>query len=793
MTYSLSSKVDAGSSLAGFNKIATDTASGELLSAGLNFTMRQENLLLRGIKTGVFLILLTPLVLGPFGLTFSAYPKAVFFRSLVEIVFILYLLLVFLNPRYLPKISTLVLTILFFIGTLVLTSFNGINFHRSFFGDPERAEGVISYLHLLAFFLILISVFNKEKEWFKILKITVIVSGISSFAGILQKLGFASFYGISLPNRISGTLSNPDFFAPYIVLTSFLGIFVLLSEKEKKWKNLWKLILILNCFTLILSGTRGAWIGMGIGITFLLCFWFFRYSDLKQKKRKKILFGFLILSIFALLIIPNQGKLGLEKSYFFQRFFGIFSPSSLGSRLDVWEISLNAWKEKPILGWGPESFSFVFDKYFKSDYLQYIPEAMYFDYPHNKVMELMAGTGLLGTLSYFSIFIVAFFYLFFRRAKSFNNALVSKIKGHKSSIINLTLAAFLISYFSQNLFIFDTVCTYLIFFLFLAFLNNNFLARSELKILEENKEPSRSKSPFFLKIVIVFLIFLSLITFYQVNYKPTVAAMAFPRSLDYEQTEPGKALLGYKQGINKNTIYDKDFRIVLIERLILILENNWANKDTEEEIIKTLSYLRPLLEKDLEKADRRPFDYYRYLARINEKIYLFSKDPKALAAMEEAAKKGLDFNDQKPPFYRLIGAVKILENNYEEGEEFFQKAFALTPGRFEDRTESHRRLAIAYFRAGDKPKAAEQFKKVLDRRYCYKKVILSLKKEKIPPKITQAEVSFAEAVAVLYCRELNDFETCQQIYEKTMEIYPEYKTILQYHLEALMKEKEPAR
>ena len=56
--------------------------------------MKYEATLLKWIKWGVILTIFMPLVLGPFGITLSNWPKAVFFRILVEIIFILYWLLV---------------------------------------------------------------------------------------------------------------------------------------------------------------------------------------------------------------------------------------------------------------------------------------------------------------------------------------------------------------------------------------------------------------------------------------------------------------------------------------------------------------------------------------------------------------------------------------------------------------------------------------------------------------------------------------------------------------------------
>jgi len=411
------------------------------------------NFLLIGIKVGVILILLTPLVLGPFGLSLSNYPKTIFFRTLVEIIFVFYLLLVFFDPKYLPKISILVLAVSLYAGVLLLTSFLGFNFFRSFFGDLYRVEGVILYLHLLTFFLIIISIFPKKEDWFLFFKITAIVSAFSSFAGILQKLGIFQFYGLGLPGRISGTWTNPDFFGPYIVLTIFLGIIVLLDEKNKNWRAIWASILILNFITLILSGTRASWIGFGIGIVFLVL--------LNRRKRKIILLGALGFVLLVLLLVLNQEKLSLAENVLFQRAVSIFDIETLlkSSRLPVWQTAIRAWEERPIFGWGPESFSYLYDKYFKASYLQSIPKNINFDRPHNKILEVMTSSGVIGLLSYLLIFSAIFFCLY--RARK------------KNPVLILILTAFFISYFVQNLFCFDTIGTYLLFFLVLGFINNN--------------------------------------------------------------------------------------------------------------------------------------------------------------------------------------------------------------------------------------------------------------------------------------------------------------------------------
>ncbi len=744
----------------------------------LIYIMGYKDIFLKIIKIGIILILFTPLILGLFGLTVSSYPKAVFFRSLVEIIFIFYVLLVFLDRKYLPKISSLILATSLFVGILILTSLTGFNFHRSFWGDLYRVEGVILYIHLLVFLLILISVFQRKKEWLKLFRITVIISAICSFAGILQKLGIFSFYDPGSTLRISGTWTNPDFFAPYIVLTIFIAIFLLAVEKKRNWKVVWVAILALNCFTLILSGTRAAWIGFGAGLIFLFSFWLFGCSNLNHKKREAILSGILILSILFLGVVLNSDRLSLTENLYFQRMISMFDweSGSVQSRLINWEITLDGWKDKPVLGWGPESFGFVFDKYFKADYIEELSEDVFYDRPHNKVLELTATTGILGILGYLFIFFTVFYLLF----KSYKRAIAGS-KENFRPILSLILIAFFISYFIQNLFCFDTIGNNLIFFLVIGFVSNNFLfSRNKKSLITENL--SGEKKAFFHRrnfriVLTIFFISLSLITFYQLNFKPTTASRILVRGAIPGKEGFSKTLSEYKKALSQNTIFDKDLRRKVTGVLIYVLEKHKIPKNTEREIIEFLSDLKPFLEKDLEEPDIGYLGSHELLARVNERIYLLSKDPEALKDMEKVVMRAISFNEQSPKFYRLLGKIKIFQGKYSEGEALFQKAYRLTPEKLEDEINLYEYLGVAYFRAGNKQKAAENFKKALDRKFCL---------ERFNPMPSQETLAFAQKVARIYCRDLNDLETCRQIYEKAMEIFPENQKQLQFELETFL-------
>lgn len=693
------------------------------------------------IKIGVFLILLTPLVLGPFGISLSNFPKTIFFSTLTEIIFILYLLLVLFDSKYLPKLSILVLTLSIYLGVLVLTSLTGINFNLSFFGDLRRVEGVIHHLHFLVFFLVLISIFQKKKDWLLLFKTTVIVSALSSLAGILQKLDIFSFYGLS-PSRISGTWTNPDFFAPYIVLAIFLAIYLLREEKDKNWRVVWTSILILNLVTLILSGTRAAWVGFGVGIIFLFSFWFFGPSKLNPRTRKAILFGILVLSILVLIIILNQEELSFAKKGLIQRALTVFDLSVIfrSSRLPVWQIAIEAWEERPIFGWGHESSSYLADKYFRAGFLQYI----HFDRPHNKILEAMTSTGVIGLLSYLSIFFVVF-YLLFRPRKS-------------KALLNFILVSFFISYFVQNFFCFDTIGTYLLFFLVLGFINNNFSASFSSNI------PRKFLCWKF--VLVPVLVFLALITFYQLNLKPAIAGRAFVRAVEAEG-DLSKALSEYRKGVSQNTVYDNEMRRELAARLILILDNAKLTEEGRKEIVKFLKELKPFLEARMGIPDKRYLDYYQLVGLIAERIYLFEGGSELLLEMEEVSKEALIFNSRKAEFYRMIGRAKIFQGDYLEGEEFFQKYLEFSYGDFKNEPGHYRLLGTTYLQAGNKPKAAENFQKALYRDFYLKRF------SGASSEASQKTLVSSRALANIYYEEFNDSETALEIYQKAKQAFPE--------------------
>ena len=745
-----------------------------------------EKFLLKGIRVGIFLILFTPLFIGRFGISFSEFPKAVYFRSLTEFISISYLILLIQGGRqYLPRVKgrLIFFAVLAFMGVLALGTLFSINPIWSFWGTISRSLGLVTYLHFFAFFLVLVSTVKTKEDWLLLLQWAVFISGISSFTGILQKLNVASFYGISLPDRISGTLANPTFFGSYLVLNIFLGLFLLsLKDRTKGIRIALASVTGLNIVTLFLSGHRAGWAGAAVGFTVLGFVWFLRYFHQSKTVRRIFIFAVVSLGILTSLLFLNRERLSSSRNYLIRRVVSVFNvESALAGRLFIWEAIAKGWEEKPILGWGLETSAYPFDKYRDvgtTKSMASYSANMIFDRPHNKILEVASDVGVVGVMSYLFLFSATFYLIF-------------KHRGRWGPVPSLVLSSLFVAYFVQNLGTFDTISSYLIFFLLLGFVNSNF-AEVEEEVFKKKKKGSRSESKLSallqelaIKSMAVLLILLPVVTFYVFNFRLSQINLEITQTQDLEQKDFPAALANYKKIGQQDTVIAADIRWHVTERLLLLMGVNKL-KDFREEIAGILSGLTSDLEKDLAKPIPGYLRRHLLLSRAYEIIYIVDGSQEALDRMEETATRMREFNETYPDTYWYLGKVQIYRGNYEEGEALLEKVFNLGLLKtLKERVRNYSNLVGTYINAGNKTKAGENLEKIVDEIY-------SLVKKTSLENLTagrlewlKAQQPLVDTAAQFHLRELKDPETAIEIYKKAIFIYPLYKEVFQEKIDTI--------
>ena len=226
-------------------------------------------------------------------------------------------------------------------------------------------------------------------------------------------------------------------------------------------------IILVFVFFFILSQTRGAFIGLGAGIFAMLVYFLFS-KNAALKKWSAVVLAILIVAGGVAFSVRNtsfvkqspEGRL-LQLSV---------SDETAQTRFWTWGSAWQGFLERPILGWGSENFTAVFDKYFNPKH--FIPGASsetWFDRAHSVFFDYLSETGILGLLSYLGIF-AAFYYEFFRRRRNaVSQSGDNNVKTISHSLERGLMLAVPVAYLVQGIAIFDVLPMYICLFAFLAF------------------------------------------------------------------------------------------------------------------------------------------------------------------------------------------------------------------------------------------------------------------------------------------------------------------------------------
>jgi tetratricopeptide (TPR) repeat protein/O-antigen ligase len=163
--------------------------------------------------------------------------------------------------------------------------------------------------------------------------------------------------------------------------------------------------------------------------------------------------------------------------------FGSIASGEGKSRLLLWGSALKGVAERPILGWGQESFNYIFYKYYNP--AMYAQET-WFDRAHNVFFDWLTAGGILGFLAYLSLFTSLLYYLWSRKvnhsnmdsgtalnnASSANSSLQASPDFHLNFTEKIVLTGLLIAYFINNLFVFDNITSYILFFILLSLIHS---------------------------------------------------------------------------------------------------------------------------------------------------------------------------------------------------------------------------------------------------------------------------------------------------------------------------------
>lgn len=574
--------------------------------------------------------------------------------------------------------NPLVISIFCFLFIFIVSTIFAGDKYGAFWGNIERAEGLVNMIFLFIFFIFSLLIFER-KDWLCFFKLSLFTAGIllfKEFADVVNGL-----------KRSGSFIGNPTFLAGYL-LFSICSAFIVFTSTIKfgavkahvvslsqiSWRFFSAVIIALSIIGIFVTETRGTILGLGSGIVAVLTYCVFNGKDIicKRLNLRKVsvilLCSIIILSLFFIFTrksemwqkIPGLSRVAKTE-------IGLQGDSAI-SRLFTIETSLravnpitNGWV-KALIGWGPDNFIIAYSKYYDAN--QYKYETKWFDRAHNKLLDVLVMNGLLGLIAYLSIWLF-FFWLIFKKSILLS---FEEVKNH--FLYNLGFLFFGVSFIVHLLFIFDHISTSLPFFAifsFIVYLSIENMATKESKMTYTNLKFKNSgivPLGIFLVSVSVFLGFIFL--------KNTLPAYFQMRS--YFQLIKDPVPLVIKNNLDPILAPFTNAQMD-IRRVLLLVSSDIYNKKVDKDSVN-------LLDKAFKDGeyyiDKRPLDFrfLSSLADVYSHIGQSSNNNEYLKKGEALYMKMLNYAPNRPDVIYGLAINLLLQQKFIEAFDYFEKSFS---------------------------------------------------------------------------------------------------------------------
>jgi len=337
-----------------------------------------------------------------------------------------------------------------------LSAFFAVNQYWAFYGSIERGEGVIGMLFFFGFFLFSILLFTM-REWRLFFKIGLPVAVI-----LFIDAAVAASNGADRPSSFTGHPIYLGIYFLYIIFSSWIIYFS--EEKNSFFWKIFAVAIIPFCLTgIAIAEARGAMVGFAVGLLITLIYLALRGQQIQWKGHslRAIASTLLFLLFFSggIFLITRQSSVWQSIPGIKRLAVISLKDNTTASRILTAKVALRSVDprekntDKLLLGWGPENFLIAWNKYYDPEIYQYDSASL--DRAHNKLLDVLVMNGIFGLTAYLAVWLFAFKRLFVKNGPVETQS---------------ALLFFGVSYFVQNLFVFDSVVTYTPFFAFLSFL-----------------------------------------------------------------------------------------------------------------------------------------------------------------------------------------------------------------------------------------------------------------------------------------------------------------------------------
>ncbi len=614
------------------------------------------------------------------------------FNILMEVLLVVWFVFIWRFPQYRPKKNYLSGGIIAYFIAIFASCAISVDFNLSFWGDAERMLGFFHLLHFLIFYYIVITAFRSWFEWKLLLFASIVTATIVSLIGLLG----ANVYSV---------IGNTAYVSGYLIFNLYFSVILFFREKNRGWRWLYVLPVIIMLLEFRAANTSGAIIGFTMSVLLL-----FFLLGLFHRRR---VFRITALIVFFLAIISITGIFYQRNSDWFQQngfLRGLtFQKDTFQTRLISWQGAWLDFKYHPVFGTGFGNYAIIFDKHFNPRFFDHARTETYFDRAHNNLIDIASTTGLVGLATYLSIFIATLYYL---RKKFKENGRIIGLEGKTRRNLEISvIVALLGAYFIQNLAVFDSFSTYIGLMMLMGFVY--WLIKGEgLEIpMEEERDNGGVTKELIIFFLALVLVFLTLIQFNIRSWRMFSGVIS-----SYGQIMEGKLWTGLntaRRALDSNDPLSRDGRAMLIN--ISTINPNAFFSLNETQSREALDYIISLAEQNValnpddslmqlqlaQILDTVARNNYNDLERFNH----YSN--RSVQAIE----KSIEASPRRLPLYLTKGQILLARGEKEEAIETVKYATSLNPNY----PDGHCRLAQIYLLLGKEELVQEPLDACMDK------------------------------------------------------------------------------
>lgn len=301
--------------------------------------------------------------------------------------------------------------VLAFLAWVTISAALSVHPPTALLGKYQRFEGLLSFITYAVMYWLVLQLADRPSR-FKQLAVWLFWGGvIVASYGVLQNLGLDPIEWSTLPferRRAFSTYGNPNLLGGWLMFALPISVGLALSETRTKWRIVWWIGVLLNVYVWIVAFTRAAWIGGVVGLVALAIFaWRQRASLLRDRSNRVVDISLLVVTVLVVVATIVASSYSPSEVMNFERRVTSIVQSDQGSaetRTEIWQAAIAAIADRPLFGFGADTFRMVFPKYKP---IEYVKDARYHqvaDNAHNYPLQLASGVGVPGALLMYVIF-----------------------------------------------------------------------------------------------------------------------------------------------------------------------------------------------------------------------------------------------------------------------------------------------------------------------------------------------------------------------------------------------------